>query len=126
MKFQFTYRHVDASPSLNQYAESQFQELGRYLPTESRWQVVFSMGRYDYNVEVSVQSPWGHFKAVSRAPDFYQAVDLAAEKVGKQFKKQKDLNQHHKKPELSREGKLDHVTEALEYQPPWSRQKESA
>lgn len=123
MKFQFTYRHVDVSPSLNQYAEGQFAELGRYLPTDSRWQVIFSMGRYEYNVEVSVQSPWGHFKAVSRAQDFYQAVDMAADKVGKQFKKQKDMHQHHKKPELSKEGKMEHLTESLDFQPPWGRQK---
>ncbi len=125
MKFQFTYRHVDVSPSLNQHAEAQFTELGRYLPTDSRWQVIFSMGRYEYNVEVSVQSPWGYFKAVSRAQDFYLAVDIVAEKLGKQFKKQKDLNQYHKKPELSKSGKMDQVTETLEYQP-WIRQKESA
>ena len=123
---QFTYRHVEVSHSLNQYAETQFQELGRFLPTDSRWQVVFSMDRYQYNVEVAVQTPWGHFKAVGKASDFYLAVDLASEKISKQFKKQKDLHQYHKKPELSRTGKLEHVNEALEYQPPWSRQKESA
>ena len=123
MKFQFTYRHVDVSPSLNQYAETQFTELGRYLPTDSRWNVSFSMGKYEYNVEVSVQSPWGHFKAMSRAPDFYTAVDAACDKLGKQFKKQKDVHQHHKKPELSKGGKMDHITEELSYAPPWQRQK---
>lgn len=126
MKFQFTYRHVDTSTALNQYAEEQFQELTKYLPTDSRWQVTFSMGRYEYCVEVSVQSPWGHFKAASRASDFYASVDQVAEKLGRQFKKQKDLNQYHKKPELSRGGQLDHVNPALEYSPPWNRIKESA
>lgn len=115
MKFQFTYRHVDISPSLTKYSEEQFERVSKHLLKESRWQVFFSMGRYDYHVEVTVNSPWGHFKASSRAADFYDAVDRAAEKLERQFQKKKEQHQHHHKPEHSVEGQLGHVNELLEY-----------
>lgn len=117
MSFQYTYRHVHVSPSLTQFAEARFVEVGKLLHKESRWHVYFSMGRYDYAVEVVVQGAWGHFKASCRAGDFYEAVDLAAKKLERQFQKRKEQHQHHRKPELSRSGQLEHVNEALEYIP---------
>lgn len=115
MKIQFTYRHVDQSPSLTAYAQEEFERVGKHLLKDSRWQIFFSMGRYDYQVEVAVNGPWGHFKASSRADDFYEAVDLAAEKLERQIQKKKEQLQHHKKPELSKQGHLEHVNSQLEY-----------
>ncbi|ODS51071.1 MAG: ribosomal subunit interface protein [Bdellovibrio sp. SCN 50-8] len=121
MKFQFTYRHVDVSQSLTTYAQEQFERIGRHLLKDSRWQVAFTMGRYDYNVEVNVNGPWGHFKASSKAEDFYLAVDLAAEKLEKQFQRRKEQLQHHKSPERSKQGQLDQVNDMLEYEGSWSK-----
>lgn len=117
MKFNFTYRHVDGSTSLNTYAQEQFERVGRLLLKDSRWNVAFSMGRYDYNVEVNVSGPWGHFKATATAPDFYIAVDQCAQKLEKQFQRRKDQLQTHKSPTRSRTGQLDHVNDMLEYDP---------
>lgn len=116
MKFQFTYRHVDVSSSLTSYAQEQFERVGKHLLKDSRWHVFFSMGRYDYHVEVTVNGPWGHFKATSTAEDFYGAVDLACDKLERQFQKTKEKHQKHHKPELSKEGQLEHVNEMLEYE----------
>lgn len=117
MKFNFTYRHVDVSPSLTTYAQENFERVGRLLLKESRWNVAFSMGRYDYNIEVNVNGPWGHFKATATAEDFYMAVDQASQKLEKQFQKRKDLLQTHKSPERSRQGQLEQVNDMLEYDP---------
>lgn len=116
MKFQFTYRHVDVSQSLTAYAQEQFERVGRHLQKDSKWQVFFSMGRYDYQVEVTVKGAWGHFKASSKAEDFYLAVDEASEKLERQFLKKKEQHKQHHKPELSKEGQLEHVNEMLEYE----------
>lgn len=117
MKFHFTYRHVDVSQALSTYAEEQFSRVGRLLLKESRWQVYFSMGRYDYHVEVSVNGAWGHFKASAKADDFYVAVDMCADKLEKQFHRRKEVLQTHKSPERSRHGQLEHVNEQLEFNP---------
>lgn len=115
MQYQFTFRQVDSSQALQGYAQEQFDRVGRFLLKESRWQVHFSMGRYNCHVEVCVQGPWGLFKAKAAADDFYRAVDVAAEKIGKQFLKRKSQLQHHKNPDRSREGRMERLNEALEY-----------
>jgi putative sigma-54 modulation protein len=115
MQVQFTFRQVDSSTALREYTQEQLERIERFLLCESRWQVHFSMGRYDCQVDVTVSGPWGYFRATGCADDFYHAVDLAAEKLGRQFQKRKEQLQSHKKPERSREGRLDRVNEALEY-----------
>lgn len=117
MKFNFTYRHVDVSPSLNAYAQEQFEQVGRLLLKDSRWNVAYSMGRYDYHVEVNVSGPWGHFKATATAADFYLAVDQTAQKLEKQFLRRKEQLQTHKSPSRSRAGQLENVNDLLEYDP---------
>lgn len=117
MKFHFTFRHVDSSPSLTTYAQEHLERVGRLLLKDSRWQVAFSMGRYECNVEVNVHGPWGHFKASSKAEDFYLAVDAVADKLERQFQRRKDLLQTHKSPERSRQGQLERVNEMLEFDP---------
>lgn len=117
MKFHFTYRHVDMSESLTAYAQEQFERVGKLLLKDSRWQVCFSMGRYDYQVEVNVNGPWGHFKASAKTDDFYAAVDQCADKLSKQIQRRKEQLQTHKNPDRSRQGQLDHVNEMLEYDP---------
>lgn len=115
MQFQYTFRHVDTSEALKEYTGEQLEKVGRFLLKDSRWQIFYSMGRYDCQVEIVVNGPWGHFKSMASADDFYAAVDLAADKLGKQFQKTKEKHQHHKKPDRSREGRLERVNPALEY-----------
>jgi len=115
MQYLFTFRHVDPSEALRTYTQEQFDRVGRYLLKQSRFQVHYSKGRYDCQVDVSVSGPWGHFKASAHDDDFYLAVDLVAEKLGRQFQKRKEQLQHHKDPQRSREARLDRLNEALEY-----------
>ena len=116
MQFQFTFRHVDPSNSIRDYAEDQFTRGGRLLLKESRCQVSFSKGRYDCQVNVIVSGGWGTFKASSSGDDFYHAVDLVAEKLSKQFQKRKEQLQHHKRPELSRRKRIKNLQEAFEHE----------
>jgi len=115
MAFQFTFHHLDSSEALQVYTQEQLEKVGRHLLKDSRWQIHFSKGRHQCQVDISVQGPWGHFKAQASTDDFYVSVDAAAEKLGKQFLKRKQKHQHHKKPDRSREGRLERLNESLEY-----------
>jgi ribosomal subunit interface protein len=116
MKWQFNFRHVDVSQSLREYTQEQFEKLSPYLLKDSRWQVNYTMGKYDYQVEVVVTNPDGRFKATASCTDsFYVAVDEAADKLGKQFVKLKEKMQDHKKFDRSKQGKMKRVNRMLEY-----------
>lgn len=115
MKFKFNFVHVDVSQALKVYTQESFEKVGRFLLKDGTCQVFYRMGKYDCHVQVDVHSPWGHFKATAKNESFYSAVDEAATKLSKQFQKQKEKHQTHKKKELSKRGRLKRVNSLLEY-----------
>jgi ribosomal subunit interface protein len=122
MEIRFTYRHVDSSAALTEYTQTQLQPVSASILSSQRWQVCYSMGRYDYHVEINVHGPWGHYKAEGKAQDFYVAVDMAIDKMHRQIQKRKEQLQTHKRPELSKRGQLEQVNEQLEFEP-WIHRK---
>ncbi|MCE3009854.1 MAG: ribosome-associated translation inhibitor RaiA [Proteobacteria bacterium] len=124
MSFKHTFRHVDPSEALKTYVEERFEKMGKHLLKESQWQIFYSLGKVNFEVEVLVRNPDSHFKAKAQSPSVYAAVDLVAEKLDKQFMKRKEKLQHHKKFERSRGGQLERVNEKLEYDnTPYSNKK---
>ncbi len=117
MKFQFNFHQVDVSQALREYSEGQFNKAGLLLLKSSQWKVFYSMRRHECHVSVSVQCGWGHFKASAASNDFYGSVDEVAQKLERQFLKRKEVLQHHKKPELSKRGKMSRLTPAMESHP---------
>jgi putative sigma-54 modulation protein len=115
MKFKHNFVHVDVSDALKSYLEESFEKVGRFLLAEGTCQIFYRKGRYDCQVQVEVNSPWGHFKATAKDLSFYLAVDSAAEKLSKQFQKKKQKHQAHKKKELSKHAKMKRVNPLLEY-----------
>lgn len=116
MQWKHTFKHVHVSDSLKQYAEEAFAKESRFLLKDSQWQVYYSKGKHaDCCVEVTVQNGNGHFKATAHTDSFYTAVDEAAFKLGKQFRKKKEKLQHHKDPTRSREARLQRLNDRLEY-----------
>lgn len=116
MKFNFGFKHIDASQALKEYAQGRFEKIGKFLLKDSRFSVHFSRSKkHECQVEVVVSNPESKFKAQSTSDDFYNAVDEAAEKLGKQFLKEKEKHKSHHRKELSREGQLERLNPMLEY-----------
>jgi len=115
MKFKFNFHQVDPSQALTVYSQEEIEKVSRFLLTEGSCQVFYRLGRHDCQVQVDVNSPWGHFKATSKGETFYLAMDLAAEKLGKQFKKIKEKHQAHHKSARSKHNRLTRVNPQLEF-----------
>ena len=128
MTWKHTFKHIDASDSLKEYAEYAFEKVGRHLLKDSQWQVFYSKGKHaDCCIEVTVQNGTGHFKATAHATDFYESVDEVAEKLGKQFQKKREKLKGHKSYGLSKEAQLEHLNEMLEHDhSPYHNRKQPA
>lgn len=114
MKFQFNFHQVDVSSSLRSYSEDHLSKAGLLLLKDSQWKVFYSMIRNECHVSVTVQCGWGHFKASARAEDFYASVDQVADKLERQFQKRKEVLQHHKKPERTKQARLARLLPEME------------
>lgn len=116
MKLNYTFKHLDHSDALVTYTEEKMEEIGKFLLKEGYGNVYFSKIKNEFCVEVTVNTREKYFKATSYNMDAYTAVDLVVEKLEKQFLKTRKIMQHHKKPELSREGKMDQLNSRLEFE----------
>lgn len=116
MKLNYTFKHLDYSNSLVEYTEEKMGEIGKFLLKEGYGNVYYSKTKNEFCVEVTVNTREKYFKATSYNMDAYSAVDLVVEKLEKQFLKTRKIVQHHKKPELSREGKIDQLNSRLEFE----------
>jgi ribosomal subunit interface protein len=116
MQWKFTFKQVDTSEALQNYSQDSFEKISGLLLKDSQWQVFYSMGKFDFSVEVVVANPHGRFKAKAVSTEsLYMAVDIAAEKLSKQFHKHKEKMQDHSKFDRSKQGRLRRVNELLEY-----------
>lgn len=109
MKLTYTFKHLDHSDALQEYTEQRMIEIGRFLLKDGAGNVYYSKQKGDFCVEISVNTPDKYFKATSYGPDIYAAVDAVVDKLERQFLKNTKQRKYHKKPELSKEGRLDRV-----------------
>lgn len=118
MKTNFTFLHLDHSQALMEYAHNNLEEIARFLLKASSCNVLFSKTREEFCVEMSVPTKEKYFRAKAYAPDIYVAVDMAVERLERQFLKIRKTNQHHKKFELSKEGRMQTVNSRFELKIP--------
>lgn len=109
MKLNYTFKHLDHSDSLVNYTEERMIEVEKFLLKEGYGNVYFSKQKNEFCVEVSINTREKYFKATAYGIDVYGAVDSAAEKLEKQFLKINKQIKNHKKPELTKEGRLEQV-----------------
>lgn len=118
MKTNFTFLHLDHSQALMDYTHGNLEEIARFLLKASSCNVLFSKTREEFCVEISVPTKERYFRAKAYASDIYVAVDMAVEKLERQFLKVRKVNQHHKKFELSKEGRMQVVNDRFELKSP--------
>lgn len=115
MKSTFTFKHLDHSDALATYTSEHLEQITKFLLKEGQSQVYFSKQKSEFCVEITLNTPQKYFKAMAFNHDIYAAVDAVMMKLEKQFLKTRKLHQNHKKFELSKEGRMDHVNDQLEF-----------
>lgn len=121
MKSNFTFKHLDYSESLVSYTNTKLDEIGQFLLKDGRSNVYYFKNQHEFVVEVSIHTRQKFFKARASAPDIYVAVDLMTDKLEKQFLKVKEVYMHHKKFDLSKEGRMKDYNGKFEYSPKWKK-----
>ena len=82
-----TFRHVDPTDALRQYAERKLAHVARALKRPSEAHVILSVDKYRHCGEVTFKSGRLTATAVEENTDLYAVIDLLADKVGRQLKK---------------------------------------
>ncbi len=96
MKVNFTFRHMDSSQQLKDHTEAKLERLQRYEDQELTIHAIFSIEKFHKKVEFTAHSNGHSFVSHDMADDMFEAIDLAADKLDRQFNREKTKRKHHK------------------------------
>ena len=97
MQVTVTFKHMDSSDPLREYAAEKSQRLEKYLsgPTEIHW--FLTVEKIRHIADATVAANGVKIKAQEEASDLYAAVDLAMDKLEKQVRRHKEkVKDHHR------------------------------
>lgn len=91
-----TFRHMDSSDALREYAEEKSERLLKYLvePVEIHW--VLSVEKIRHIAEATIVAKDVSVKAQEETRELYSAIDNTMSKLEKQVKKHKEKIKKHK------------------------------
>ncbi len=88
-----TFRHLEPTAALREYAERKLGHLGRALKRASQAHLILSVDKYRQSGEVTFKSGRLTATAAEENTDLYAVIDLLCDKVGRQLKKHIDKTQ---------------------------------
>ncbi len=94
MNIAVTFKHIDSSDAIKQYAESKVSKLDKYLNNILEAHVTLSIERVDHKesgiAQIKLSAKNLIVNAEEKSSDIYSAIDLLLEKVEAQIKKHKE------------------------------------
>jgi putative sigma-54 modulation protein len=98
MQLSTTFRHMEASNAVREYAEERLEKIRKYFQRDPlNAHAVFSVERHAQTVEMSITLPNGlTVKAKETTEDMYSSIDAAGARIERQVRKWKDKIRDHK------------------------------
>ncbi len=96
MQVVVTFRHMDKSDAIRDYATEKTERLAKYLhePVEVHW--VLSVEKIRHIADATVVAGGVSIKGQESTQDMYSAIDAVIDKLEKQVRRHKEKIKHHK------------------------------
>lgn len=92
MEVLFTFRQVEPSEGVKNYAREKLAKLQKYLRTPLTADVILSMERHLHTVEVTVHGDGHRFAGSHQSEDMYASIDLVLDKIDRQIRDDKEAS----------------------------------
>lgn len=98
MHLLFTFRNLETSDTLKEYASEKLERINKYFPDPIKVHIVFSQQRnYLHVVDVQITLHNGLVvKGQEATEDFHSSIDLVMAKIERQLRRYKDRIRDHK------------------------------
>lgn len=97
MKANVSFRHMDSSPALRDYALSKLERVvDKYVHGRVDAEVVMSVEKFRHIANFTVQIKNLTVKSDHSSEDMYSSIDLALDKIERQLRRHKDRLRSHK------------------------------
>lgn len=100
MEFSFTFKGMDSSPAIAQYAEKKLSRLERYFYGPVQAQVILKREKFREIAEVVLNGDGETLVVKEETDDIYSSIDFAYESLEKQVKRLKEKRQEHRPPRV--------------------------
>lgn len=100
MKYVIRGENIEVTDSIKNYVEEKLSRIDKYLENSKKTEakVIISINGIDQKIEVTINGNKYFIRAEEIHPDLYAAIDLATDKLERQFRKYKTklLNKNQK------------------------------
>jgi putative sigma-54 modulation protein len=96
MQISVSFRNVDPSDHLKDYAENRMNRLKKYMEEPIEIYVVLSIQKFRHSADVTISANGLKIKAQEETGDLYSAIDMVLDKIEKQIKRHREKIKEHK------------------------------
>jgi putative sigma-54 modulation protein len=96
MQVLVTFRHMEATDALRQYAEQRVARVHKLMRRPVEAHVVLSVNKRRHFAEITLSGEHLHVNATEETGDLYSAIDLAMDKIERQIQKHVTKRKAHK------------------------------
>jgi len=97
MNISITFRQLEASEAVKQYASEKVAKLQRFLRKPLSAQVTLSLDKLDHVADIHVHAGSEHFHGSERSEDMYASIDRVIDKLDRQIRGSKGMLQTKKR-----------------------------
>ncbi|MDR2437575.1 MAG: ribosome-associated translation inhibitor RaiA, partial [Endomicrobium sp.] len=102
MQINITARHLKLTEAIDSYVRKKITKYEKFCTTGDVFiHVILSVEKHRQITEIIFHFGKISFRAKEESTDLYSSIDLAADKLEKQLKKQKDISKFHRKDKLA-------------------------
>ncbi|MDI6703179.1 MAG: ribosome-associated translation inhibitor RaiA [bacterium] len=97
MKINLTSRHMEVTPSLQDYAEKKLKKVVKYFPKIKDVQITLDIEKSRHKAEVKLIGDRFSIQAEKETTDMYASIDQVVDKIERQLKRYKEKFRSRKK-----------------------------
>ncbi|MFW6050180.1 MAG: ribosome hibernation-promoting factor, HPF/YfiA family [Myxococcota bacterium] len=86
MRVNFTFRNLEPSDGIKNYAEDKITKLQKYLHAPLDVEITLSLERHLHRADVTVAADGHHHAAHEESEDMYASIDLVVDKLDRQLR----------------------------------------
>ncbi|MDY6852190.1 MAG: ribosome-associated translation inhibitor RaiA [Thermodesulfobacteriota bacterium] len=96
MQLSVTFRHMEPSDALKDYARDKISRVEKYLDSALEAHVVLSVEKFRHIADVTILSDGLKINGQEQTEDMYSAIDMVVDKLERQLKRLKQKIKGHK------------------------------
>jgi putative sigma-54 modulation protein len=86
MQITFSFRNVDSSDAVRDYASDKVARLQKFLRAPLTADVTISVERHLHVVDISITADGGRYAGREESADMYASIDLCVDKIDRQVR----------------------------------------